>query len=149
MSDERVTTATVEAFLRDLVNSNKGIPLGRYEEEKVLRDLLDARAEHRECQEALARETGRRLTAEQRIKELEDELKSWQDRAYKIQETINKRTDRVKELEGALNYAIGWLPPIEAREELRRVLRGENRPLDVSGPNGGENSPLERGEEKG
>ena len=43
MSDERVTTATVEAFLRDLVNSNKGIPLGRYEEEKVLRDLLDAR----------------------------------------------------------------------------------------------------------
>jgi len=110
MSDERVTTATVEAFLRDLVNSNKGIPLGRYEEEKVLRDLLDARAEHRECQEALARETGRRLTAEQRIKELEDELKSWQDRAYKIQETINKRTDRVKELEGALReiVALKW-----------------------------------------
>ena len=47
---------------------------------------------------------------EQRIKELEDELKSWQDRAYKIQETINKRTDRVKELEGALReiVALKW-----------------------------------------
>jgi len=78
--------------------------------EKAECDLLDARAEHRECQEALARETGRRLTAEQRIKELEDELKSWQDRAYKIQETINKRTDRVKELEGALReiVALKW-----------------------------------------
>jgi len=51
MSDERVTTATVEAFLRDLVNSNKGIPLGRYEEEKVLRDLLDARQRIKELEQ--------------------------------------------------------------------------------------------------
>ena len=88
MSDERVTTATVEAFLRDLVNSNKGIPLGRYEEEKVLRDLLDAREtvggarraaqQHYDISEAL-REENEKL--EQRIRELEEALVGMRDMA--------------------------------------------------------------------
>jgi hypothetical protein len=59
---------------------------------------------------------------------------------------LDART-RAKELEEALRE-------IEVQTALSkglatRALRGENRPLDVSGPNGGENSPLERGEEKG
>jgi len=59
---------------------------------------------------------------------------------------LDART-RARELEEALRE-------IEVQTALSkglatRALRGENRPLDVSGPNGGENSPLERGEEKG
>ena len=59
---------------------------------------------------------------------------------------LDART-RAKELEEALRE-------IEVQTALSkglatRALRGENRPLDVSGPSGGENPPLERGEEKG
>ena len=53
---------------------------------------------------------------------------------------LDART-RAKELEEALRE-------IEVQTALSkglatRALRGENRPLDVSGPNGGENPPLD------
>jgi hypothetical protein len=82
-----------------------------------------------------------------------------------------ERDERIAELEEAVFWALGchgvwperqegqgkfyWRIELGDRAGLsaerinERALRGENRPLDVSGPNGGENSPLERGEEKG
>ena len=74
---------------------------------------------------------------------------------------LDART-RAKELEGALRAYGVHGATCQRRQHwagdpaycpctcgFERALRGENRPLDVSGPNGGENSPLERGEEKG
>jgi hypothetical protein len=98
---------------------------------KLALDLLDARAEHRECQEALARETGRRLTAERRIKELKavnevltynltDDVRrireyknEWElccERERARWETEKELNGRVKELEGALReiVALKW-----------------------------------------
>ena len=81
---------------------------------------------------------------------------NWKDRR------IAKLGARVKELEGALRAYGVHGATCQRRQHwagdpaycpctcgFECALRGENRPLDVSGPNGGENSPLERGEEKG
>lgn len=50
------------------------------------------------------------LDARARVKELEAELRSWQDRAYEIQETINERDDRIAELEDWIT-SCAWYQP--------------------------------------
>jgi chromosome segregation ATPase len=91
--------------------------------------------------------------AEARVKELEEELTSETRWAKEYSDDLLDARARVKELEEeveTLRAQINGLiraGDLVAGEFERRVLRGEERPLDVPVPNGGENSPLDHKEE--